>query len=291
VTERRQITNQKSRNTNSSLAVVLALGLISVSGIYQFAFHPWWLPAATAADAQSLDHQFTVALWVLGGLFIAGHLVLAVLLFRRRSKRDAIYSHGSWRWEITWTFLIAALFFWFNVTGNRVWSEIKIHQPATNQSIQVEVTGVQFQWYFRYPGNDSTWGHTDAQKFANPSEGNPLGIDPGDPVGKDDIVSTSLVLPVNRDADLLLRAQDVIHSLFIPAMRFKQDTVPGMDVHAHLKPLQTGTFEIVCSQLCGLGHYRMHALVKVVTEEEFEKWLKERGDRQQGTTSVVPKKF
>ena len=276
MTEHRQIINQKSSIANPSLALVFALLLIAVAGVYLFAFHPWWFPAAAAADARPLDHQLTVALWVLGGLFIAGHLVLAFLLFRRRSKRDAVYYPGSWRWEITWTVLIAALFFWFNVIGNRVWSEIKIHQPADNQSIQVEVTGVQFQWYFRYPGNDSTWGRTDAQKFANPSEGNPLGIDPGDPAGRDDIVSSSLVLPVNRDVDLVLRAQDVIHSLFIPAMRFKQDTVPGMDVHAHLKPLQTGTFEIVCSQLCGLGHYRMHAMAKVVTEEEFEKWLKER---------------
>lgn len=275
MTEHRQITNQKSNIANSSLALVLALILIAVAGIYLFAFHPWWFPPAIAADAKPLDHQLIVALWVLGGLFVAGHLVLAVLLFRR-SKLDAVYSHGSWRWEIIWTVLIATLFFWFNVTGNRVWSEIKIHQPANNQSIQVEVTGVQFLWYFRYPGNDSTWGHTDAQKFASPSEGNPLGIDPGDPAGKDDIVSATLVLPVNRDVYLLLRAQDVIHSLFIPAMRFKQDTVPGMDVRAHLKPLQTGSFEIVCSQLCGLGHYRMHAVVKVVTEEEFEKWLQEK---------------
>jgi cytochrome c oxidase subunit II len=269
------------------VALVLALLLITLLGIYLFVFHPWWFPAAAAADASALDHQLALALWVLGALFVAGQLVLAVLLFRARSKRFATYSQGSWRLEITWTVLIAILFFWFNLTGNRVWSEIKSHQPGDNHSVQVEVTGAQFQWYFRYPGADDTWGRTDAQKFAKPDEGNPLGLVPDDPAGKDDIVSTSLVLPVNQDVDLLLRAQDVIHSLFIPAMRFKQDTVPGMDVHAHLKPLQTGTFEIVCSQLCGLGHYRMRAVARVVTEEEFEKWLKERGKR---TGAEAPKK-
>jgi cytochrome c oxidase subunit 2 len=253
---------------------LVALSLISAVGIYLFVSHVWWLPVGVSADAPVLDRQFLIALWILGSLFVAGQLLLAFLLFRSRSKRPATYLIGNWKAEITWTVLIAALFFWFNLTGNRVWSAVKIHQPPNNQSIQVEVTGAQFQWYFRYPGPDGTWGRTDAQKFARPDEGNPLGIDFNDSAGKDDIVSSTLVLPVNRDIDLTLRAQDVIHSLFIPAMRFKQDTVPGMDVHAHLKPLQTGKFEIVCSQLCGLGHYRMKAIAQVVTEEEFKEWLK-----------------
>ncbi len=88
------------------------------------------------------------------------------------------------------------------------------------------------------------------------------------------------MLPAGRDVELTLRAQDVIHSLFIPAMRFKQDTVPGMDIHAHFKPMQPGTYEIACSQLCGLGHYRMRAVARVVSEEEFKQWMKRRsGDR------------
>ena len=256
--------------------MLLALGLITVSSVYLFVVRPWWFPAPTAEHGAALDHQFTTALWILGGLFVAGQFVLAFLLSGRR-KLPADHSHGSWRFEITWTILIALLFFWFNLSGERVWSQIEIHPPATGPDlVQVEVTGTQFQWYFRYPGPDATWGHIDPQRFAKPNEGNPLGLDPNDPAGKDDIVSTSLVLPVNHDVDLLLRAQDVIHSVFIPAMRFKQDAVPGMDIHAHLKPLVTGTFEIACSQLCGLGHYRMRAIVRVVSDEDFKQWLKVR---------------
>ncbi len=174
--------------------------------------------------------------------------------------------------EIAWTVLIAALFFWFNVSGNRLWSEIKLHDPEDN-ALQVEVTGTQFQWYFRYPGPDGKFGRTNPQRFSKPEEGNPLGIDPEDADGKDDVVSTSLVLPANRDVDLILRANDVIHGVFIPAMRFKQDAVPGMTTHAHFKPLQTGMYELACSQLCGMGHYRMRASVQVVTEEKFKQWL------------------
>jgi cytochrome c oxidase subunit II len=253
----------------------LALLLIAVLGIHLFTLHRWWFPAPAAVDAKLIDRQFSTALWLLGGLFVAGQLVLALVLFRSRRKGPAAYSPGNARWEVSWTLAITALFFWFNISGERLWSEIKIHQPSANDALQIEVTGVQFQWYFRYPGPDRVFGRTD-QQMAKANEGNPLGIDPEDPAGKDDIVSTSLVVPVGRDVDLMLRAQDVIHSVFIPAMRFKQDAVPGMDIHAHLKPLQTGTFEIVCSQLCGLGHYRMRAIMNVLSEEDFKQWLKKR---------------
>jgi len=82
-----------------------------------------------------------------------------------------------------------------------------------------------------------------------------------------------MVLPVGHDVELNLRAQDVIHSLFIPAMRFKQDAVPGMNIHARFTPIRTGDFEISCAELCGTGHYRMRAVVRVVSEEEFHAWL------------------
>ena len=82
-----------------------------------------------------------------------------------------------------------------------------------------------------------------------------------------------MYLPVNREVDLTLRSQDVIHSLFIPNMRFKQDAVPGLAIHMHFTPVETGDFEIVCAELCGLGHYKMHGMLKVVTQDEFDKWL------------------
>ena len=94
------------------------------------------------------------------------------------------------------------------------------------------------------------------------------------PPGRDDILSTAMVVPVGHSVHLHLRAQDVIHSLFIPAMRFKQDTVPGMEIHSHFTPTQIGNYEIACAELCGMGHYRMRAVVRVVSEEEFEKWLR-----------------
>jgi cytochrome c oxidase subunit 2 len=269
------VTRLPDSSRSPAFLIFLSLLLITAATVYLFAGHPWWFPAGVSAHAAALDHQFLVALWLLGILFIAGQLVLGLFLLRSRLNRQAGYSRENWPLEITWTVLIACLFFWFNITGNRLWSEIKLHQPEEG-ALQIEVTGTQFQWYFRYPGTDGKFGRINPQRFAKPEEGNPLGIDPGDPEGQDDIVSTSLVLPVGHDVDLTLRANDVIHGLFIPAMRFKQDTVPGMASHAHFRPLQVGTYEMVCSQLCGLGHYRMRASVQVVTAEDFKQWLKSR---------------
>lgn len=264
-------------------AIRLVLVSITLFSLWLFVAHPWWLPGGVSAQSAALDREFYVGLVVLGLLFLAGQLVLAWVV-GRTPHNDS--SRRSWRGdrglEFAWTLVITAIFFWFHLSGGRLWSQmLRPTQPA--EAVRVEVTGAQFQWYFRYPGPDGKFGRIDMQKFARASEGNPLGLDPGDPAGNDDIVASTLILPVGRDVDLTLRAQDVIHSVFIPAMRFKQDAVPGMDIHAHLQPTQTGTYEIVCSQLCGLGHYRMRAVVRVVTDEEFSLWL-----RTQSKTAAVP---
>jgi cytochrome c oxidase subunit 2 len=256
---------------------LLALLLISV---YLFVVHPWWFPAGVSAHAPAMDHQFAVAFGLLGGLFILGQLLLAFVVFSARAHSGSgadtaialRFPRGDWRFEAVWTIAITAIFFSLSLAGEKLWSQIKLHE-AEPGALSVEVTGMQFQWYFRYAGADGKLGRIDAQRFARPEEGNPLGIDPDDPSGRDDIVSSTMVVPAGREVMLTLRAQDVIHSLFIPAMRFKQDAVPGMEIHAKFKPMQTGTYEIACTQLCGLGHYRMRAAVRVVSEAEFAAWL------------------
>ena len=255
-----------------SRALRLALLLIVVGCAYLFLARPYWFPVGVSANSASIDHQFKIAFWVFGTLFIIGHLVL-IFVLAKRPHVEGVTSKGSWRLEVTWTLAVTIIFFWFNISGERLWSSITPMEKQAGE-IEVEVTGAQFQWYFRYPGADGVFGRTDAQKFARPDEGNPLGIDASDPAGRDDILSTAMIVPVGRLVKLDLRAQDVIHSLFIPAMRFKQDTVPGMEIHSHFTPTQIGNYEIACAELCGMGHYRMRAMVRVVNEQEFEKWLR-----------------
>ena len=255
-----------------STALRLALLSILTGCLYLFLAQPYWFPSGASLQSAPIDHQFRIAFWVLGGMFIAGHLILAYVL-SKKPRADGKSASGGWRLEVAWTVAITIIFFWLHISGGHLAHSMAMPEKQTGQ-IEVEVTGAQFQWYFRYPGADGIFGHTDAQKFAKADEGNPVGIDPNDPTGRDDILSSSMVVPVGHTVQLRLRAQDVVHSLFIPAMRFKQDTVPGMEIHSHFTPTQTGVYEIVCSQLCGIGHYRMRATVRVVSEEEFEKWLK-----------------
>jgi len=103
---------------------------------------------------------------------------------------------------------------------------------------------------------------------------NPLGIVAGSAHSADDVTTVSeLVLPVNRPVIVELTAKDVIHSFGVPAMRVKQDVIPGMMTRVWFTPTREGVFEVACSQLCGLGHYRMRAVVRVVSSEEFARWL------------------
>lgn len=255
-----------------SVALRIALVLITLACFYAFVVHPLWFPAGASYQAAAIDHDFYQAFWILGALFIAGQLVLAFVLMRRQSNPQSKNWRGNLGFEIGWTLAMTVIFFWFHFSGGHLWS--RVHQHAGQaDAVRIEVTGAQFQWYFRYPGPDGVFGRVDAQRFARAEEGNPLGIDPGDPAGRDDIVSTALVAPANRPVQLEIRAQDVVHSLFIPAMRFKQDAVPGMDIHTQFTPTRAGVYEISCAELCGIGHYRMRAVVRVVSEEEFQKWL------------------
>jgi cytochrome c oxidase subunit 2 len=167
--------------------------------------------------------------------------------------------------------LAALLFLGTNFIGSALWADGRIQGTSSaKNSVQVEVDAVQFQWYFRYPGPDGKFGRT-RPELQDASEGNPLGIDRTDPDSKDDIVSTTLILPTNRNVDLTLRAQDVIHSFFVPAFRVKQDAVPGQVIKIHFTPTRAGEFDIACAELCGLGHYRMSAKLKVLSEVEFQK--------------------
>src|SRR4030081_822462 len=161
-----------------STAMRLALLGGVVGCAYFFLAHPYWFPAGASATSDSIDRQFRIAFWIFGALFVLGHLVLIYVL-SKRPHADGKIPSGSWRLEVIWTLAITVIFFWFNISGEHLWSSI---MPAQKQAdeINIEVTGAQFQWYFRYPGADGVFGRTDAPKFAKPAEGNPLGIDPAD---------------------------------------------------------------------------------------------------------------
>jgi cytochrome c oxidase subunit 2 len=158
-------------------------------------------------------------------------------------------------------------------------------KPAENP-FEVRVVAQQFLWNVHYPGADGVFGRTRIDLVDD--EINPVGVDRDDPAGKDDVVSKTLRLPVGRPALIHLTSRDVIHSFGVPEFRVKQDAIPGMSIPVHFTPtmtteelrektgIPTRNFEITCSQLCGLGHYRMLGLVMVETEEKVAAWLADR---------------
>ena len=264
------------------LVLLVVIWLITFVSTYFFVAKTWWLPVGASALAPHIDQQFANTYIIMGVVFVAAQVSLGLFVWMFRDRGQKVeYSHGNTKLEILWTTLTAILFVGLNLVGSPIWAAERF-APAANGSVPVEVTGMQFAWYFRYPGADGKFGATNP-KLMDPSSGNEaaIGIDTNDPASKDDVVAGTMVIPVNREVDLRLRAVDVIHSFFVPAMRFKQDAVPGLEIHMHFTPTAIGDYELACAELCGLGHYKMHGMVKVVSQEDFDSWLKAREAEKQ----------
>jgi cytochrome c oxidase subunit II len=266
------------------LALLAIIWLITFVSTYFFAAKTWWLPHGASTSAQWIDHQFAITYLLMGVVFVAAQGALGLFVWQYRDQGKAAkadYSHGNIKLEVIWTTLTAALFIGLNLMGSPIWAAERF-EPAQAGSVPVEVTGMQFAWYFRYAGPDGKFGAT-APKLMDPSAGSEaaIGLDTSDPASKDDVVTGTMYLPVNRQVDLTLRAVDVIHSFFIPSMRFKQDAVPGLAIHMHFTPVEVGDYEIACAELCGLGHYKMHGMLKVVSQEDLDKWLAAREAEKQ----------
>jgi cytochrome c oxidase subunit II len=266
------------------LVLLVIIWLITFLSTYFFAARTWWLPHGVSTSAAFIDHQFALTYILMGIVFVAAQCALGYLVWKYRdgaSNGPVEYSHGNTKLELLWTTLTAILFIGLNLMGSHVWASERF-APAGPDSVPVEVTGMQFAWYFRYPGADGKYGRTDA-KLMDASAGNEsaIGLDTSDPAAKDDVVTGTMYIPVNREVDLTLKAVDVIHSFFVPSFRFKQDAVPGLGIHMHFTPTEIGDYEIACAELCGLGHYKMHGMVHVVSQADFDKWLAAREAEKQ----------
>lgn len=266
-------------------AMLAALIVIMVAvTVYVFVANPFPSrpPASITSVGLLVDHQYFLTLCVTGVVFILSQLGLAYAIWRFRDRgQTAHFTRGSNTLEMIWTTATIVLFLGLGLMGRKAWAEVRFTTAEAN-AVQVEVTTNQFVFNFRYPGPDGKFGITNP-KLMDPSAGSEaaIGLDSNDPASKDDVVTGTMFLPVNRQIDLTLRAVDVIHSFFIPNMRFKQDAVPGLAIHMHITPTQTGDYEIACAELCGLGHYKMHGMVKVVSQEDFDKWIAAREAEKQ----------
>lgn len=234
----------------------------------------YWMPHNATLNGIEVDSLLTFIFWLTTTVFFLVQIVFIYYLikYRRRPGIKAHYSHGNNTLEIIWTTLPTLIFLGLAIYGNRMWYEI--HRPAPEDALTIEVTGYQFAWDFRYPGVSGTLARSDVREITSV---NKFGVDMSDPRAKEDFSTTEMVIPVGRPVHVLIRSRDVIHSFYVPEFRIYQDAVPGRTIGwVWFKTLRTGSFQLACSQLCGKGHYNMKAPIRVVTQEEYDKWYAEK---------------
>lgn len=234
------------------------------------------LPDAGSTYAADIDRVIVLVHWLMLALMVGWSLFFAYVLvrFRKRAHPSARYQgvRGAWSSWIEAGVLAAeiVLLVFFSIPA---WNLRAQAFPPERGSITVRVVAEQFAWNIHYPGADGRFGRTEA---ALVSPDNPLGLDRADPAAQDDITTLNeLHLPVGRPAIVMLSSKDVIHSFTLNEMRVKQDAVPGMVQRVWLTPTKTGEWNIACSQLCGLAHYRMVGRYTIESEEDFKAWLAE----------------
>jgi cytochrome c oxidase subunit 2 len=231
------------------------------------------LPVEASAHAAQIDTITGLVHLLMLVLFIGwgSYFVWALIRFRQgrspRARYQPVTGRLSTYSEVLVVLVELILLAAFSIPA---WAT-RVNVPSQNDALVVRVVAEQFAWNIHYAGADGQFAVTDLTRA---EADNPLGIVPGSPHGADDVTTLGeLVLPVNRPVIVQLTAKDVIHSFGIPAMRVKQDAIPGMMIPVWFTPSREGLYEIACSQLCGLGHYRMRAVVRVVSRDEFNRWL------------------
>ena len=262
------------------LFLALIIWILAVASVLLFVVGPWQPPPAISELARQIDSQLNLTFALAGFIFVAAQMALgyAVLRFGRAHAEPASASTGNDRLEMLWTTGGVVLFVGLALLGYSAWAEARFDvfgsEPASEDRLVVEVVGQQFVWNMRYAGADGVFGPTDI-KLVDDALGNPLGIERDHPNGADDIVVPRMAVPVDREVELVLKSKDVLHNFFVPELRIKLDTVPGLEQRLRFTPEVTGTYEIACSELCGLGHYRMRSFVEVLEQDAYDAWLVE----------------
>jgi cytochrome c oxidase subunit 2 len=233
----------------------------------------WWLPPDVSVHGAKIDQLMSVLHWFMALLFIGWGIffVYCLVRFRARQGHAALYSpvKAIATKYIEGFVLVVEIFLLFGLS-TPVWLAYKNNVPDGAKALHVRMVAEQFAWNFQYPGKDGKFGKTDSGLI---SADNPLGLDPEDAAGKDDVVAVNnLHIPVGRPVIVDISSKDVIHSFNIPVLRVKQDTIPGQLIPVWFEATQSGHFELACAQLCGLGHYRMRGDVLIDTPADFAKW-------------------
>lgn len=258
----------------------------------------WGLPIDISTHGYQIDNLLWVVHIFMAVLFVGwfGYLVYAIIRFRQRPGHERAH-HDVWSAEHkkhfkfpTYAEVGIALFeiFLLCAFAFPIFSQIKNKFPDSADTLRLRVVAEQFAWNIHYSGKDGVFGKTDP-KLMSPT--NPLGLEPGDPAGKDDVTTINqFKIPVDTPIIVDLSSKDVIHSFGVPVMRVKQDVIPGHKIPVWFQAKKTGNFEIACAQLCGLGHYRMRGFFIVETKDKFSAWFEGESVKKLAAAAPAPVK-
>jgi cytochrome c oxidase subunit II len=203
-----------------------------------------WFPADADTAASDVDTVYDVLLICSVPIFVLVMTIAiySVVRFRARPGEtgDGPPIHGNTRLEILW---VTVPFILVSALAAYGWIVLDDIEAKQQDELIVNVTGQQFTWSFEYP--------------------------------RQRVSSTRLVLPSERPVEFRIKTKDVIHSFWVPEFRLKSDAVPGLTTKIRLTPTRIGRYQVVCAELCGIGHATMRQLVQVVEEPAFEAWIRE----------------
>jgi len=266
-----------------AVAIVIA-ALVLVSIAFQL-FTPWW-QTPLISNWHSIDSALNITLWVCGISFVVLNVFLAysIVRYRHREGHRAHYDPESVTLErrlTVWTAVgIAALL----APGLIAWKE---YVTVPKDAAVFEAVGQQWQWTFRFPGKDGVLGTVSSRRV---SPDNPFGMDPNDPFGRDDVLveSSEVHIPRGQPIKAVLRSKDVLHDFFVPQIRAKMDLVPGTVTYFWFTPQRTGTYEILCAELCGVSHYTMRGTMVIDEQPAFDAWLAQQPTFAQLVAEAAP---
>ncbi|MEX2572184.1 MAG: cytochrome c oxidase subunit II [Gemmatimonadota bacterium] len=225
----------------------------------------WGFPENFSTFGDSIDATYGAIFYVTAIAFVVvqGLLIYCIIRYRHREGRKALPIHGNTRLEIIWTVIPAIGVLSVAYLSASVWLDIKDESRFPGGAYEVGLHASQFEWNVTNPGPDGALGTDDDFPTRN-----------------------ALHVPVDQPVRVLLTAEDVIHSFFLPNFRVKQDAVPGMEIPVWFEAIAPGVFDLGCAELCGLGHYRMRGTLTVHSPEDFEAWQAEEGGVASGTAET-----
>jgi cytochrome c oxidase subunit 2 len=252
------------------MPIAVALILLALGSVAFHFLSPWYF-TPIASNWGTIDGTISITFWVTGFVFLAvsGFMAWSVIRYRHRKESRAVYEPENkkleWRLLIVTAVGVAAML----APGLIVWAKF-VNVPE--DAYVIEVVAQQWNWSYRLPGRDGKLGTVDARYV---SDRNPFGMNPDDANGRDDalVSSPELHVPLGKPVKLLLRSKDVLHNFTVAQMRVKMDFVPGLVTHVWFTPTRTGSFDVLCEELCGIGHFAMRGRMVVDEPKAFQAWL------------------